>query len=173
MQIETKKLVASMAVLVLVSFASGRYLVPEKIKIEKQIVTVEKKTEDKKIADTTNIHKDKTYTKTSTTKKNKDGSSVTTTTTTVQDKTKSDHDSISSDRDTSVASSSNTQTKEVTTSSSKVNFGLMTGPDLSHGLNMNTIVYGGYFNRPILGPITMGVWGLSNSTYGVSMGLTF
>ncbi len=33
--------------------------------------------------------------------------------------------------------------------------------------------YGGHISKPLLGPIAMGVWGLSSGTGGVSLGLQF
>jgi len=33
--------------------------------------------------------------------------------------------------------------------------------------------FGGSVTKPILGPVTMGLWALSNGNAGVSVGLTF
>lgn len=41
------------------------------------------------------------------------------------------------------------------------------------GLNNTQVDYGLSITRPVLGPLTIGVWGLSDKTGGASIGLTF
>ncbi len=132
----------------LASFAAGRYTTPEKIVIQKEIVEVEKKVEDKR----------KEIVKTEVT--HPDGTKEITTKTVVDSTTKTD--STKTDK----------ELEERTAASSKVSISALVGAPLSLSGPI-TPVYGGHIHRPLLGPISLGLWGLSNATAGVSIGLTF
>lgn len=127
------------------SFAVGRYTVPEKIKEVTKTVEVEKKDEDKhKVTHTT---KD---TKT-------DGE-------TIVDQTVTE-DTVKHETDNKDSSS----TKQVTAGESKVTISALAGLSIPN----STPVYGLAVTKPILGPLTIGLFGLSNGTCGASLGLTF
>lgn len=150
---ETKYKVGIVVVVLLTTFAAGRYSVPEKVKIETKIVEVEKKVvEDKKATHKT--------TKIITIQK-PDGTKETDETdvedTKTDDKT---HDDTKTDSDV---------VKEVIKGSDKVTISALLGVDLRLG----TPIYGGAITKPILGPITLGIFGLSNASIGGSVGLTF
>lgn len=143
----TKIKVIIVFVSLLVSFAAGRYSVPEKIKIETKVVEVEKKKEDIK------KHRRKT------TITDKDGSTTTIIDTTIEKK--SDED-ISLQKDT---------TTEKVRGDSKVSLALMSGIDVTNP--QKGLVYGVSVQKPVLGPITIGLWGFNTGTMGASVGLTF
>lgn len=140
-------------------FALGRYTCPEKIRIETKIVTVEKEVEKKDTE--ANKHKVTVIIKKA------DGSSETTITDDVSKNTQE-----SSETDV-------TQTKdkisETTRSSGRTTFSILAGaqPHLFQGISLGPIVYGASVNKDILGPINVGAWGLSDYTFGVSLGLSF
>lgn len=141
----------------LASYAFGRFSAPEKVKIEKQIVEVEKKVTDRDA--------EKNTKKTTTTTKitHPDGR-VEETTTVVEETNRK-----SSKTETSESGKSSSETTETTYSSSKVSVsGLW-------GIQIGTpgVVYGASISKPILGPITVGAFGLSNGIVGGSIGLTF
>jgi len=69
--------------------------------------------------------------------------------------------------DEKVTAHSETQTKEVT-NPRKVNVSILAGTSLP--INM---VLGVNVSKPILGPITAGVWALNNKTAGLSLGFNF
>lgn len=50
---------------------------------------------------------------------------------------------------------------------SKVNLSALVGTDLYKP------VYGGHISKELLGPISVGAWGLTNATFGVSIGVNF
>jgi len=155
-----KTKIAIAVVALLAAFAAGRYLTPEKIQIVTQTVTAEKKTDvtntDDKKNTVTVVHE----------VRSPNGIVDTTTTTTVSDKRDT------SSRSTDSKSESTMVDKTITTSSSKVTVSALAGAKIVDP-GVNPLVYGVSLTKPILGPITVGVWGLSNSTIGASIGLTF
>lgn len=143
------------------AFVIGRYTVPEKVKIETKIVEVEKKSTDSDVGVKTDKHKKVTITKTT----KPDGEKTVTI-------TKTDDDSS----DVNVNNKQTTQTttdkdtlKEITAAGSKLTISALAGFDL--GTMKPT--YGASFTKPILGPITIGGFILSNGSCGGSLGLTF
>lgn len=150
----TKQILIVCALALVTAFAVGRWSAPEKVKI--QTVTVEKKTEDKQVA--IDDHKLTTITETD----KPDGTKVKTTV-------------ISDNKDTKVDDKktddlSQTTTKETEKSSSKVTISLLGAVDLS---DPTSPTYGLSITRPILGPITLGIFGLQDKVVGMSIGLTF
>lgn len=152
MQSKTKAIIA--VLIVAVSFAAGRYTTPEKVKTETKIVEVEKKT--KKVD--TKEHK-KTVIRWVT---NPDGTKTKTEVIT------DDRDSNTSETDQIERDSS--KTTEITRSSSKVTVSALVGMSISAP---GVPIYGVSVTKPILGPITVGFFGLTNKTGGLSLGLTF
>ena len=137
-----------------VVFAVGRYTAPEKVRVETKIVEVEKKTEDKNTKK--NEHKKVVIVK------NPDG----TTTTTITDDTNTDI----TDHKTDDIAKSETQSKETSKGDNSVTISALAGINVLHG---GTPIYGGQISKPLLGPVVIGVWGLTNATGGVSLGLRF
>lgn len=149
--------------LVLGSFAAGRYTLPAKVITTTQTVAVDNKTS----AEQDDVNQSKhVVTKTKTTEK-PDGSKVTTTVTTSDTNTDKDKKVASTDDSTITKAT----TKEVVNNTSTVNLSLMTGTKFSFGAN--PLVYGGSVTKQVLGPVTIGVWGLSSGEGGASVGLTF
>ena len=150
----TKAIVIISVVALLTAFAVGRWSAPEKVKI--QTVTVEKKTDDKKV--------------------NTDDNKVTTITETDKpDGTKTKVTVISDKKDTQVVDKktddlTQTVTKEVDRSTSKVTISALAALNVS---KLGVPIYGASVTKPILGPITVGAFGLQNGTVGVSLGLSF
>ncbi len=150
----TKQIAIVGAVALLTAFAVGRWSAPTKVKI--QTVEVEKKTDDKKV----NVDDHKLTTITETDKP--DGTKVKTTT-------------IADDRNTKVEDKktddvSKSVVEELDKTTSKITISALAALNVTKpGLPM----YGASITRPILGPITVGIFGLQNGTAGVSVGLTF
>ncbi len=143
------------------SFAVGRYTVSEKVRIETKIVEVEKKTDNKKRDEVK-----KKNTKTTVTETDKpDGTKTITTETT--------DTGVDTSTDTEVATDSTNKAsdtiKEVTKGESKVTLSALGGIDFTNG----HYVFGASVTRPILGPLTLGIWGLTDMTAGISLGLQF
>ena len=150
----TKQMLIIGAVALLTAFAVGRWSAPEKVKI--QTVEVEKKTEDKKIA----IDDNKVTTITETDKP--DGTKVKQTIITDAKKT-----NVSDKKEDDTTK---TMTKEIDKSSSKLTLSLLAGVNVS---NPTSVAYGIAITRPILGPITVGLFGFQTGVIGASVGLTF
>lgn len=151
-------------VVVAVVFAAGRYSAPEKIKIETKIVEVEKKVEDtdqKKIKDT---HK-----KTTTiVVKKADGTETTTSVTT-------DDSVVKDDKTTKITddiSKTSDIVKEESKSTSHLNLALLGGTNVLNP-SSSGIIYGASASRNLVGPITVGLWGLNSGIGGMSIGLEF
>lgn len=157
MENRTKILVAT--AVILASYAFGRFSTPDHVKIETKIVEVEKKTTD------TELNKDK-HKETTTVEITKPDGTKEKTTKTVED-TKTDKTTKSTEETDRTEESS----KEVSRGS-KVTLAALGGVSLNL-TGTSPILYGGILTKPVLGPITIGVWGLSNATTGLAVGLTF
>lgn len=150
---ETKYKVLVVVVGLGAAFAAGRYTTPEKIRVETKIVEVVKESKDVK-KDVKKVVKKKTITK-------PDGTKETTTETTTDS---------SLDKKTEKDTSKNSDTSsETARGDSKVTINALVGLDF----NRTTPVYGLSCTKPILGPLTVGLWGLTNATAGASIGLSF
>lgn len=135
--------------LLLTGVAIGYYAMPAKV-VEKEvtkIVEVEAKSKDN----------DKVYKKVEVI--NKDGSK--TVTTELVDKSKS-----TSDTNINVDSE---KSKETTYSKNTITINGLIGL----GLQDRQPIYGISVSKQLLGPIQIGIWGLSNKTGGFSLGLSF
>lgn len=113
---------------------------------------------DTKIADTKATDKDIHDKITTTTTKTPDGGETITQTETKDTVTKTEE---TKDTDSHVVTT--------ITAAPKVNLAGLAGIDFSK----KTPVYGASISKQLLGPVTLGVWGLTNSTIGVSIGLEF
>ena len=150
----TKTILIIAAIALLTAFAVGRWSAPEKVKI--QTVTVENKTDDKKV--NTDDHKVTTITETD-----------------KPDGTKTKVTVISDNKDTQLVDKktddlTQTTTKEVDRSSSKVTISALAAANIT---KLGAPIYGGSISKPILGPITVGAFGFQNGMIGVSLGLSF
>ncbi len=151
-------------VALLVSFAAGRWAAPEKVKIETRTVEVEKKDSTVQKEQDRNQHKETTETEVT----RPDGTI---------EKTKKTVDAIDTHQetdkhDTSDTSKATETEKEVTRSSGKVTLAVLAGIKFTSVTAGSPILYGAQVYRPIVGPIGIGIWGLSDLTFGVSVGLS-
>lgn len=142
-------------------FAAGRYTAPVKVVTETKVV--EKEVIKKELVTVTDQikHRETTITE----KTNTDGSKEKTTKIVEDTTTDKKSDAKESDK----TEKKETDTKEVTKESSKLNIAAMAGFDFGSP----TPVYGAQVTRTLIGPFFMGVWGLSNKTAGMSLGLSF
>jgi hypothetical protein len=145
-------------IIMAVAFSTGRWLAPEKIKTEIKTVEVEKKTDDKQ--EDKQDHKKVTIIETT----KPDGTKTKTTTIT------DDRDDKSDDKSTDNTTTTTDKTKEVTRGSSPLTISFMAGMGIPAPA---TPIYGLSITRPVLGPVTLGLFGMTNRTGGVSVGLTF
>lgn len=142
-------------------FAFGRYSAPVKVKTVTKTVEVEKKTSQTDTEASRDKHKETTVTEIV----RPDGTRETTTTTredTEVHKTKSDTSTSEREKDT-------TASKEVTRETSRTTISAMYGLPVTGGVP----VYGASISKPLLGPIAVGVWGLTPGVIGASVGLGF
>lgn len=151
MELKTKVIIGSVALAT--AFAAGRFTVPEKTKIVTQTVEVEKKNQDIK-------QKVNKTTKTVIVK-NKDGSETITKTTNLNQNT--------DDQSKTTIDQSTDKSSETVRGDSKVTISALAGYDFKSG----GLAYGASVSKPVIGPITIGIFGLTNETFGCSVGLTF
>jgi hypothetical protein len=143
------------------AFACGRYLTPEKVRTETETVEVEKKVYVHDAVTDQMRHKKTTVVEVS----KPDGSKEKTTVISDDTETsKTEHDGSSSES-TKIGSS----TSETTKGSSRVTISALAAFD-SRFTSPN---YGASVTRPVLGPITLGLFALTPGIYGASVGLTF
>lgn len=154
MENKTKAKVALASVAVIVAaFAVGRFTTPVKVRIETKIVEVEKKIQVKnkrketKVVETTKPDGSKEKTKT------------------IVEDSRSD---TVTDRNT-VAEKTEEKNKG---SASKTSLHFLAGATARSGFSGN-FVFGGLVSRQVLGPVQLGIWGLSNLTFGASVGAAF
>lgn len=159
----TQRKIVLVVVLTIVAFAAGYYFAPEKIKIETKVVEVEKKETTVDKESSKNKHKE-----IKTTEVTRPDGTKETTTSVVEDS--SAGSVVSSDTKESSTHSTDT-TKEVEKSGRHINLSLLAGATLSSSLFNTTPVYGGHISTTLLGPISIGVWGLTDKTFGASLGL--
>lgn len=139
-------------VLIIAAFASGRFLTPEKVRIETKIVEVEKKVKVKdKKKDTTIIEITRP-----------DGTKEKKTVITEDTKTKTDQE-----RKTDAV-----QTVERSRQAGRTSVSILAGGTLASGFTA-PVVFGVHASRAVLGPVSVGVFGLSNGTLGGSLGVSF
>lgn len=147
------KILIAIAVLV-AAFAVGRYTAPEKVKIETKVVEIEKQvvvhdtTTKKKVTHIVITHPDGT----------KEETTITEDITKEKDKTSNTHE----DKQETV--------KEETKSSSKLTLSALAGVHVSSSPDL---VYGGMVSKQVLGPISIGLWGLTDKSVGASVGVSF
>ncbi len=146
------------------AFAFGRWAAPEKVKIETRTVEIERK--DSTVQKEQDQNRRKETTKTEVTKP--DG--------TVEKTEKivetADTHKETDRKDTTIAETATETSKEVTRGTTKITIAAMAGVDLdtSHG---HLMWYGGTISKPVIGPITIGVWYLTAPAAGATIGLTF
>lgn len=151
---QTRYKVILCIIVVLTSFAFGRYSTPVIVKTER--VEVEKKTETS--TDDLNRHKE------TTTKEvvKPDGSKETTTTTTEDTSRRKDkkdtEDTQKSDKTETVKS------KDVVTLSALAMVSVTNPTGIDYGLHVS---------KPMIGPIVVGIFGFTDGRVGVSLGLQF
>lgn len=136
------------------SFATGRYTVPVKIVTQIKTVTVEKVVTD------TDTSKHQVVTKKEIDKP--DGTKEITTVTT--DDTSKKTDSVATN---------NTQTDEIKTvvkDGKRLNISALAGVDV---IAPRGIIFGGHVSTNLVGPLTVGLFALTDATVGCSLGLSF
>jgi hypothetical protein len=145
------------------SFAGGYYLTPTKTVIKTVTVEVEKKTSDKTQDTEKNKHKKVIITETTYPDGRKE--KVTVIDYDFKEVTHSDQ------HDTSDTSKTTSDSKEVSRAGPKWHIAGLGGLDIHSSLV--TPVYGAAVSRDILGPISVGAFGLTNGVGGVSIGISF
>lgn len=136
------------------TFALGRYTGPEKVRTETKIVEVEKKTKKSE----TEKHKETEVVEIT----HPDG--------TKEKKTKIVEDANRKTAEKDESKKSQDSSTEITRSGGKLYIQGLAGLDR---FNIIAPIYGISISREILGPISVGGWGLSNGAFGVSLGLSF
>jgi hypothetical protein len=169
---QNKKLIAIGAVFIaVVAFAFGRYTTPEKVKVETvtKTVEVEKKTHDA----TTQIDQNRNRKREIETVElvRPDGSKETRTKTVETTETNRDRTTTVSDREKSTTTRDEETRKEVSKASGSTVVSVLGGAKLDDWVSGKR--YGLAVTRNVIGPVTIGVWGLNDTTCGLSVGLSF
>lgn len=180
MEISNKNLVLGSLIVVGVSVAIGRYTAPEKIKIEKEYVQLDSKTKETKQDKSTDLDKDRRIQKTVVEVQKPDGTKETTTTVTEDITTKKKTDTTTVDVTNENKITKNTESKEVESKSGKTHLNALVGSKIDNlGTNNgNPLLYGVHGSIDLLGPISVGAWGLTDSSLnnkacGLSLGISF
>jgi len=154
-----KYLVIGAIVALAVAFAMGRYTAPVKVKTETQVVEVDKKTKD------TEVDRDK-HKETKIVEVNKPDGTKETTTTIVEDT-----NTNKKEKQTDLLTETEKSSTEITRAGGFLYVQGLAGLDK---LSLSgRPIYGASVSKEVLGPISVGAWGLTNSTFGLSLGLRF
>lgn len=137
-------------VMVALAYTSGRYLTPTKVQTVTKIQTVVK-----------TITKHDVHTKTITVVTQKpDGTKIIQTTTSQDD-----------DTTTGTATSVKNDSSKLVENDGKdlTNISAMAGVDF----RTKNLIYGAQVSKQLLGPVSMGLWGMTDGVVGVSVGISF
>lgn len=149
--------------LMAVSAAAGRFTVPTKVVIETKTVEIIKEVKVKDKDSIKNRHKNTTIVVDT----HPDGSS--TKTTTISDNTSSEkHETATSTKESDIT---DTAHKQVESDSSRVSISVLAG--VNPFSPQSGITYGGHISSKVLGPITIGLFGLTSGIIGPTVGITF
>lgn len=151
-----------MCVVPLAAFAAGRWACPTKVRVETRTVEVEKKTEQVKTDTARERHVDTVVTVVT----RPDGTKTETTHTVQDTHTQQDRRLAETDQSRRVDAS----LKETIYAESKLTLSVLGGYNPG---DFTKPVYGLSLTKPVLGPITLGIWGMSDKTFGCSLGFTF
>lgn len=173
MEITNKKLAAGVVTILLLGFATGRWTSPSSIKTDKEQLSIDTTTKKQDNKTTTDTDRDKKLKTTITETTNPDGTKTKTTEITEDTSTKriTKVDDKQSQTDTKVDDKH--ESKEVEYKKPDLAVRGMVGTDVSSLSSGLRPIFGGEVNKNIIGPVSGGVWGLSNRTCGVSVGLQF
>ena len=149
----TKVKIAIAFIVVVAAFATGRYSVSQTTTTTKETVK-----QDDKINENQDTH----VLTTTTTEKDPTGVEKTTTTTTSDTVLKETQDDTTN---------TNIQQTITVAAHKKVNVSILVGSNTSNLLQPPN--YGASVTAEVLGPVTVGVFGLNNGTLGASLGLDF
>lgn len=158
----TKSKIVTTIIVLVVTFAFGRYTTPVKVVTKVETVEVEKKTSNTDTDSDAHKHKE-----TTTTKVTRPDGTTETTTKSVEDTT---HDQKTSQQVVDNTTVDKTSSKEVIKDSGRLNLSILAG--VKAGAWTDPPVYGGSINKNLIGPITIGLWGLTNGTVGGSLGVS-
>lgn len=164
-----KKLIVAVLLFGVLCFAFGRYLTPEKIKIEKEIVQKEDTT--KKQDESIQIEKDKKKKTTVIEIIRPDGTKETKTVINEDESTKKSKEKHSEEQTKKELVQK--ETTEIENSHSFLTISGLIGTDVVHFSLSNQLVYGGHIHKNLIGPLDVGVFGLSSGVVGFSLGITF
>lgn len=173
-----KKMIIAVIISLIVGVAGGRYATPSKVIKEKELVIVEKEVE-KIVKVFIKEEKKKTETKKSKeTKKvtNPDGTVTEETKETEEDLTFTDtnekeHNSKETSNETTVSGKTTSETKFNT---NKISASALIGIQAKkEWYNKPDFVYGAHAKYNFLGPVSIGVFGMSSNEAGLSVGIDF
>lgn len=162
MSLTTKQQAICALILVAVSFATGRWLAPQKLSVTHAETKANTNSTDQKVDQNTDTHKEVVVTET--TKPDGTKQVVTDTINDVRVDKSTDTSKVNS------VTTAKTDSFAETKSKSRLNLGLLVGTQIT---KPDGLVYGGYVNRDMIGPIQMGLFGFTDGRAGVSIGLTF
>lgn len=160
--------IAIVLVFGVVCFALGRWLSPEKVKIQREVVVKEDTTKIEQLkTDLERLKKKKTTTveviRPDGTREIK----------TVVKEDESVRKQKSKDTTTTIVKeTSEKESKEITNSSSVLTLSALVGTDITSLSSSSKLQFGAHVQRTIIGPFTLGVFGLSSGTAGFSLGLS-
>lgn len=139
------KTTIGLLVLLLAAFAFGRYTTPAKVETKTVTIEIEKVKQD-------------THTDTKIVEVKKPDGTITKTTETKTDIVRTESKNEKTEN-----------TNQTIYNKQSVTVSVLAGYNYSG----NELVYGASVSKPIIGPITIGLWGLTNRTFGASIGLQF
>lgn len=172
-QSNLKKIIAGLALALLVGYAFGRYTTPTKVEIKKEIVTVEKKVLDTEELKRIELERNKKLRTVITEITRPDGTKEKTTRQIEVTSTTKNTDTQNKTHEETDKETRQTETKLVENNHSSLTISALAGLDVLNLGSPQKLIYGGHIQRSLLGPIGIGAFGMTNGVCGMSLGLSF
>ncbi len=166
-----KRFFVIMGALLLIAFAVGRWSAPESVKTVKEIATVDTKQKEETKNVSTDSQRDKTVERITTEVVRPDGTRETTTRVIEASTTTRKRDSSTDSREESSSTRVQKESEETVARRSKLSIAVLLGSKIE--FPPTTLIGGGHIQTNLIGPITVGLWGLSSPAGGFSVGLMF
>lgn len=174
MQSNNKYVIAGVVLAIITAFAVGRWTAPSKTTSLTQTNT---QTDSKSKTDKdskTDTNRDKHIETTTTEVTHPDGTKETTTKTVQDTGTEKKTEVVThNDQDNSTSKSTLIEKSVDGTQKGKLHVSLLGAMNIAHGLNLDSPDYGAAVSKDVLGPVSVGLFGLKSGILGASVGLSF
>ncbi len=167
-----KKIIAGLALTLLIGYAFGRYTSPTKIEIKKEVITIEKKVLDVEELKRIELERNKKLRTVITEITRPDGTKEKTTRMTEVSSITKNTDTDKKTHEETEKETHKTESKLVENKHSSLTISALAGLDIMNLGSPQKLIYGGHIQKSLLGPIGIGAFGMTNGVGGMSLSLS-